>query len=83
MMEELSLRRRLLLRWTAAILYLLATVQLVRFHMASIPGVDMDTYLQGTTPLPFQKRYLPALLIRAMLWCKPLARFFAAHATFR
>ncbi len=42
----------------------------------------MDTYLQGTTPLPFQKRYLPALLIRAMLWCKPLARFFAAHATF-
>lgn len=50
--------------------------------MASIPGVDIDTYLQGTTPLPFQKRYLPALLIRAMLWCKPLARFFAAHATF-
>ncbi len=79
---NLSVLRQKLLRWFAALVSLVATLQVVRFHMGSLPGVNMETYLQGTTPLPFQKRYLPGLLIRGMLHIGPLVRFCMAHSAF-
>jgi hypothetical protein len=73
-----SLKQRLLaiLKWVT---YVLGTLQVVRFYMSSEPGIDLDLYLHGTAMLPFQKRYLPAIIIRYMLRIPPLVRFLAAH----
>jgi hypothetical protein len=81
-MLGLSIFRQRLLRGLTGLIYIIVTLQLVRFHMGSAPGVDMATYLQGTTPLPFQKRYLPGLLIRGMLHFDPVVRFCNAHTAF-
>jgi hypothetical protein len=73
-----ALRKQLLtiLIWVT---YILGTLQVVRFYMTSEPGVVMDDYLQGTTMLPFQKRYLPAIIIRYMLRIPPLVHFLIKH----
>jgi hypothetical protein len=66
----------LCLKWCV---YLLATVQLVRFYFSTAPGVDIDRYLGGTAPLPFQERILPAVLIRLLLRIPPLVHFLLKH----
>ncbi|AFL88933.1 hypothetical protein Terro_2696 [Terriglobus roseus DSM 18391] len=78
MPSQSALRKNLLaiLTWVT---YILGTLQVVRFYMASIPGIDLDAYLHGTAPLPFQKRYLPAIIIRYMLQIPPLVRFLLKH----
>jgi hypothetical protein len=78
MPDSQTIRRRLvpILTWVT---YILGTLQVVRFYMASTPGIDLEAYLNGTAPLPFQKRYLPAIFIRYMLQIPPLVRFLLKH----
>jgi hypothetical protein len=78
-MIVLSVRRQATLKYLTWITYVLATVQVVRFYMTTEPGINIETYLQGTTPLPFQKRYLPAILIKGMLHIPPLVHFLLSH----
>ena len=77
----LGRRRATVVLWLKWLTYALATAQVVRFYFSTTSGVHLDRYLQGTDLLPYQKRYLPAILIRAVLAVSPVNQFLQRHHT--
>ena len=74
-------RRAMVVLWLKWLTYALATAQVVRFYFSTTSGVDLPRYMAGTEMLPYQKRYLPAILIRAVLSVPAVNHFFARHHT--